>query len=156
MIHHLRVFVALFVLWLLLSGQTGWLFVSLGALAAAGCAALGARAGSIGGPHPFMLYLRFPAYLLWLLGQMLVFGWRVALMSLGPRPAPRSRILRAPMSQRSGLARLLHANSITATPGTISIDMDDEAISVHVLDAAFDDADGQAVIDRKVRALEEN
>ncbi len=38
-----------------------------------------------------------------------------------------------PATQQTDLGRVIHANSITLTPGTVSLDIDDHTIRVHAL-----------------------
>jgi multicomponent Na+:H+ antiporter subunit E len=55
---------------------------------------------------------------------------RVLTPSLPLRPA----LVRINTSLRSDLGRLVLANSITLTPGTLSIDVDDDTLIVHWVD----------------------
>ena len=63
-------------------------------------------------------------------------------------------MLRVASTQTSDLARALYANSITLTPGTISIDVGKDEITVHALsrEGAQDLASGE--MGERVSALE--
>ena len=45
-----------------------------------------------------------------------------------------------PASQRNEITRVIYADSITLTPGTLSIDLDDEWVEVHALNEGSLDA----------------
>ena len=64
------------------------------------------------------------------------------------------RIVRVNGTQKTDLCRVIFANSITLTPGTVSLDLDEEDIVVHALteEAADDVQSGD--MDSRVTALE--
>ena len=104
------------------------------------------------------LGLSFPRLLLyvpWLAGEIIKATLDVArrIVSLGPPPiAPR--IIRVRASQESELAQVIYANSITLTPGTISIDVSDGEILVHALHADAARGVEEGSMDRRCAALE--
>ncbi|MFD0852316.1 Na+/H+ antiporter subunit E, partial [Actinomadura adrarensis] len=68
------------------------------------------------------------------------------------RPAPA--VGTVPARELSDVSEVIYANSITLTPGTLSLSVDDEDIEVHALQAdGIDDLRGGAMLDR-VRRLE--
>ena len=75
------------------------------------------------------------AYLPWLLWQMLKANLAVARILLDPKRPIHPRLIRVPASQRTATGQVLYANSITLTPGTISLDLRDDTILVHALTA---------------------
>ena len=121
--------------WVLLSGMIQPLLLGLGLASVLGVAWLKARADrGDRDPVPFALRVsRLPGYLLWLSWEVVKSNVDVARRILSPSLpiAPSARWLRA--SQRSELTRVLYANSITLTPGTLSIDLDDDRVEVHAL-----------------------
>jgi multicomponent Na+:H+ antiporter subunit E len=71
------------------------------------------------------------------------------------RKMPLSRtMIEVHPHQKSELGRVILANSITLTPGTVSVNMGDDAILVHALsfDGAEEDLSGD--MDRRVCELE--
>ncbi len=93
--------------------------------------------------------LLMPARLFWALAYIPVLfvyvvranldvAWRV----LHPRLPIRPGIVRARTTLKSPGARVLLANSITLTPGTLSVDMEDDMLYVHRIYVPRDDADG--------------
>jgi multicomponent Na+:H+ antiporter subunit E len=149
----------LFAFWIALSGRLDALHLGMGVLSAGTIAwatrPLLALAPAIGGAGPIPLFtLRFASYILWLAGQIVVASLQVAYAVLHPRLPiePRLVRLRAPLPHN--LARLTLANSITLTPGTVTLDAKDDEYVVHALTAGSARAltpDGD--MPRRVRAL---
>ena len=54
------------------------------------------------------------------------------------------RLVRVPAEQQSDLGRCVFANSITLTPGTVTVDVEEDGFLVHALDTAFTDPAGFA------------
>ena len=133
--------VVLFVLWLVLSPKRDMFHLSLGALTAGIVALLSGwlieQPPAIVEPAartPLLIpWHRFALYLPWLGWQVVVATFQVAYVVLHPRlpVSPRMLTLRAPLPHT--LARLTLANSITLTPGTVTLDVDDDAFLVHAL-----------------------
>lgn len=155
----LSVLGALACLWFLLSGRSEVMMLALGALSCLLAAALslamerakenaGTRALSASG------WFHLPFYLLWLIKEIFRANFRVARLVLSRRLKiePQSVIL-AP-AQKSDLARAIFANSITLTPGTITVETFDDVFLVHALDDVFADATSLAAMDRRVGLLE--
>lgn len=78
--------------------------------------------------------LRTIAYLPWLAWQVLVAAVSVTRRVWSPRPDLRPTVARTPADHMEHVPQVLYANSITLTPGTLSLDVDDDAIEVHGLD----------------------
>ena len=130
----------LFVLWLILSGKFDAFHVSIGAVSAL-CVALGTRRllllpPAIGPPgtHPTnVLPLRFLGYIPWLIWQIIVSSLHVAYVVLHPKMPIQPRLLRFDTSFPHVLAQLTLATSITLTPGTVTLDVDNDEFLVHAL-----------------------
>ena len=136
--------IALFGLWVALSQKLDAFHLAAG-LVAAGVIAFATRGLYRFPPHPMPSdeFVRIPlkwrpflAYGGWLALQILRSAMDVAIMVL------RRRLLLAPLivRLRDGLphptARLALAHSITLTPGTLTVDCDDEHLDIHLLDDA--------------------
>ncbi len=155
----MRIAVAAFVLfglWLLLSGMHAPLLLILGAVSSVFVAWISRRMGLLT-PEPGSAWLRpfrCLAYMPWLAWQVAKANADVALRVLVPSKGISPRVLRVPSTQASDLARTLYANSITLTPGTISIDVGSDVITVHALsrEGAEDLASGE--MGERVSALE--
>jgi multicomponent Na+:H+ antiporter subunit E len=124
----LYTFSALFLFWLALSGQFSALFLVSGAAAALLVAALAVRDDALPGPA-FMV--RLAAYLPWLFWQIILSSLDVAYRVLHPARPISPRLLRIKNPCRTPLGTALLANSITLTPGTVTLDAGAEELLVH-------------------------
>ena len=64
------------------------------------------------------------------------------------------KVIRVKAGQRTGLGLVVYANSITLTPGTVSIDIEGDTIVVHALTREAAEGVESGVMDQKVTALE--
>jgi len=120
--------------WLLLSGHFEPMLVTYGVLCSAGVVALGARLRIVDAEAlPVDLALRFPSYLPWLFKEVVLSNLAVARVILDPALPIRPRVLRVTASQESTIAQVVYANSITLTPGTITLDVRNGQLLVHAL-----------------------
>lgn len=58
-----------------------------------------------------------------------------------------------PLQLAPGLARVWLVNAVSLLPGTLSADLDDDCLRVHVLDAGQDTREELAVLERHIAAL---
>lgn len=145
----------LLVFWLALSGHyTPWL-IAFGVLSALGIAFLALRMGIADAEgHPTQLLLRAPLYWLWLAKEIALSAWSVTKVILTPRLpiSPTMTIVKA--GQRSAAGIATYANSITLTPGTITVGVSGSDLTVHALvrDGALDLESGR--MDARVSLFE--
>ena len=121
--------------WLLWSGiyDNTLLFV-LGGISIVGTTALTMRLARISGsPVDYRLGLRFVGYTPWILWEIIKANWDVAKVILSPDLPISPQLLTVKASQKTPLGQVIYANSITLTPGTISLDLRDGQILVHAL-----------------------
>ena len=151
----ISLFAMLYGIWLLLSG----IYIPFLMIAGAVCCALvvfiAARMDMIDGEgHPIGWAWRVPLYFPWLFWQILVSNVAVARLILA-RSLPISPTAGfVPTSQKTNVGLVTFANSITLTPGTVSLAVFPDRIHVHALTkAGFDDLMG-GEMDRRVRRLE--
>ena len=77
--------------------------------------------------------VRLFGYVPWLLGQIVVANWDVALRVLGIRPVD-PRLIRFQPHLDSDYGRVALANSITLTPGTVTVEIEEDgAFLVHAI-----------------------
>ncbi|PLW82795.1 hypothetical protein CWI75_09515 [Kineobactrum sediminis] len=133
----LLVIVALFTVWLLWGGLYKTPVLQLGILSCALVAWLMLRmAEPDQQKYNWRLAYRLPHYWLWLLGQMVVSNIQVLRLVLGPRSALSPVLVEVDAQASNKFALALLGNSITLTPGTLTIDIDDNKITAHCLTAA--------------------
>lgn len=103
---------------------------------------------------PIGLNWRLPGYLLWLAKEIVRANIDVARRILNPSLPIRPAVVRFSASPRTELGRVILANSITLTPGTVSVDLQGESIWVHALAYSGNPADVGEAMDRRVVAME--
>lgn len=86
--------------------------------------------------HPEKPALGLPLlrYSLWLVGQVLWSSVKVAKLVWRRNKALSPAVAKLPLTDIPEKNRVLYANSITLTPGTLSIDIDDQYVTVHALE----------------------
>ena len=145
----------LFAFWLALSGHFTPMLVAAGLACTVICvlAAIRVRAADAEG-HPMELLRGTVTYYPWLSREIVKSGWAVTKLILHPRLpiSPTMTVVRASQRTRAGLAT--YANSITLTPGTITVGVNGNELMVHALtrEGALDlEAGG---MDRRVSQFE--
>jgi multicomponent Na+:H+ antiporter subunit E len=139
-------FTGLMVFWVAMSGYLDAFHIGLGALCAVMVIAFNYRLKT----SRFFEFelenlknLRVPRvffYLLWLAYQILLSGFRVAFVILNPRMPIETHILKFKTRLPHAQAKMVLGNSITLTPGTLTIDIMDDEFTVHAFtrDSAAD------------------
>lgn len=134
MTHVVGLGAVLFALWLGLSGHYEPLFFAFGLAATALCVWIAQRMDVADHEGvPLRLGLRTPLYWPWLAWQIAKSNVDVARRILDPRLPISPTTIRLRAAQRTPLSRVVYANSITLTPGTVSMSIDGDEILVHAL-----------------------
>lgn len=155
MVRTISLTVALFVLWLLLSGHYEPLIVILGLLSCVFVAWVAHRMDVVDREgHPIHLTWRAATYWPWLLWQIVKSNIDVARIVLSPRMPIERQIVWVKASQVDDLGYVIYGNSITLTPGTVTIDLIDDKIGVHALSDAFAEDLKSGDMDRRVTEME--
>jgi multicomponent Na+:H+ antiporter subunit E len=124
----------LFGFWLLLSGFFEPFLMTAGALSALGVVALARRMYVVDHEgHPIHLGWSALSYWPWLLVEIAKSAWDVTRIILNPRLPVSPTLVRVKTSQKTTVGVVTYANSITLTPGTISVDVGRGEILVHAL-----------------------
>lgn len=163
MLRHIVLFLVLLGFWILLSGQVDvtdghqrYLLICGLASAAIGTA-LAARIGFLFDEgNVARIIMRQPPYLLWLLKQILISNIDVArrVWSRHPTKNIHPRFLRVKYETESDLATVIYANSITMTPGTVTVLVDTEKKEVLVHALTVESAAGLSAMHERVKTLE--
>lgn len=151
----------LFGFWLVLSGKFDAPHLAAGAVCAVVVAVLSRRLLRLPpplGPHPAhplggVRWLRLAAYLPWLAWQVVVANLHVARIVLHPRLPIDPCVVRLDTPTPHTLARLTVTNSITLTPGTVTLDADVGGYLVHALTRSAAAAVERGAMHRRVQAL---
>ena len=133
-LHSLSLGLVLFCIWLLLSGQYNVFVISLGIISVLVVLYIISRMDLIDREgHPIHLTLGAITYLPWLIKEIIKANIDVVKRILSPSLNITPTLLRVKVSQTSDLGQVIYANSITLTPGTISVDVANGEILVHAL-----------------------
>jgi len=146
----------LFLLWLLLSGHYTVLVTTLGALSSVGVTILANRLGALEPTgRTFTFLIRLALYAPWLLKQIVLSNIEVMKLIWHPQLPIQPQGIRTPASQHTALGLAAFANSITLTPGTLSMDADEPGIIVvHAIGNATAEGLQTGEMNERVAALE--
>lgn len=154
--------------WLLWSGLTitletdgsihvNRLLLGSGLLSVAAVVALIHRMGQLDNESvPIRVTLAAALYLPWLIWEIVKSNVAVARVILAPGLPIAPRVIVVETRQKSDLARAAYANSITLTPGTVTIDTEGTQLTVHALTRAAADGLQTGEMDRRVSALDDD
>ena len=142
-------------MWLLLSGHTSPLLLSLGLVSVAAIVACAARLELLDEEGvPVGLLPGLMRYGPWLVIQIIRSNLDVAKRIVTPKLPIHPTVIHVDAKDHTEVGRVTYANSITLTPGTISLDVSEDAIEVHALteEAAKDLMSGE--MGRRVQRTE--
>ena len=135
--HYIYTFLLLFGFWLLMSGKLDLFHLVLGIISSVIVTWMSSdllfidrtRKGRIAEVGRFILYIP------WIVKEILLSTLHVAKLALHPAMKEKiaPRIVTFKTSLKTDVARVTLANSITLTPGTITIRIEDDVFTVHAL-----------------------
>ena len=145
----------LFAVWLLWSGHFGPFLLIMGALSSIAVVLLARRMSVVDQESaPLEITVGALRYLPWLLWQIVKANLQVARRILDPRLPIRPNLVRVDAGQRTDLGRVIYANSITLTPGTVTVRVEGRQITVHALTAEAAEELLGGEMERRVLRLE--
>jgi multicomponent Na+:H+ antiporter subunit E len=132
-------FAILFVLWIVFSGRFDGFHLAMGLLSSALVAAFSGKLmfSTVKPKGIFGLWARLAGYIPWLLYQIFLANLRVTYLVFHPRMMDliNPKIIKFDSRLKDDYARMLFANSITLTPGTITVGVTALGrFSVHCID----------------------
>jgi multicomponent Na+:H+ antiporter subunit E len=156
MLHAFGIFILLYAFWLLLSGYLVAFLLASGAGCALAAVLFSRHMGIIDREgHPLHLGgYAFLTYWPWLIKEIIISAWDVSRRILHPRLPISPTLGRFKPSQQSDLGLVIHANSITLTPGTIAIEVSRDEFLVHALTRNGAVTLAGSEMDRRISALE--
>lgn len=148
--------IALAVLWLLLSGYFDQpILLAMGAVSVLIVVLISRRMDLVDHEgHPVHLGIGVLLYWPWLLKEIIVSSIDVSRVILQRKMPIRPSVFTVRASQRSTVGRVIFANSITLTPGTLTIAVDDDLLTIHALTAGAASGWEESEMNRRVAALE--
>jgi multicomponent Na+:H+ antiporter subunit E len=158
MLQKVGLFVALCVAWIMWSGYFKPLLLGLGLFSVLTCLYLALRMRKADGEgtrfnilqHIHQLVTYWP----WLLKEIAKSNIDVARIVLSPKMNIDPVMIRLKASQQTDVGQVIYGNSITLTPGTITVDIEDGELLVHALTQAGADGLFEGEMDRRVAGLE--
>jgi multicomponent Na+:H+ antiporter subunit E len=148
-------FCALLAFWLLLSGHYTLFLVTAGIGSSLAVLWVGRRMEVVDHEGvPIDLWRVVFLYWPWLAWQIVKSAWDVAKIIVHPRLPISPTLVRFRPLQRSEVGLVTHANSITLTPGTITVEAAAGEFLVHGLTQASAEGAVASEMDRRLRRLE--
>jgi len=158
MLQKLGLFVALCVGWILWSGYFKPLLLGLGLASALVCTYLALRMRKADGEGLQFKILQhivqLATYWPWLLLEVARSNLDVAKIILAKEIKLDPVMIRLKASQSTEMGQVIYGNSITLTPGTITVDIEDGELLVHALAQSGADGLHEGEMDRRITALE--
>lgn len=128
--------ILLAIFWLLLSGFLKTLLLIFGVISVFLVIVVIKRMDDIDHkPSSFELSPKMLGYITWLMGQIVTSSLEVTRLVWGATKNVSPTIDKLSVVDLPQDKRVAYANSITLTPGTLSVDLDDNEITVHALHA---------------------
>lgn len=128
--------ILLFGFWFLLSGYTQPLLISFGVISVALVVITINRMDKVDKqPKEVSTGIRMFRYVIWLVREITKSSIDVTKLVWGPIDKLSPSLAKVKIRKIPTNTQVLYANSITLTPGTLSIDLDNEEITVHALKA---------------------
>ena len=154
--HSISLGLVLFGVWLLLSGFFEPLLLGLGVLSCVIVVLIANRMDVIDHEgQPVQLGWRILTYWVWLAVEIVKANLDVARRILDPKLPIHPVLIRLKASQASELGQVIYANSITLTPGTVTMVVEDGEILVHAVAREMAEDLESGEMDRRVTAVSE-
>jgi len=138
--------------WLVITGSLRPLDLALGAVVALGVSWWTERMlwQDQAEPLTAKAWLRVPGYLLYLIREIIVAALYVAERAFDPRLSIAPVMHTHRVHFDSDTARVAFANSITLTPGTLTVDVEDDTFTIHCLHESFSDSISSGDLEKRV------
>ena len=120
--------------WLTLSGYFKPMLLGLGVISIALVVWMAQRMRILDGETvPYVTIPQTLVHFTWLFGEIVKANIAVVKAVLSPGMEISPTLVRVPTPQKTDIGRVMFANSITLTPGTVSVEMNNDHILVHAL-----------------------
>ena len=153
--HTLSMTASLIVFWLMISLDFGTLNLALGIASAFLVVVISTSMDVVDHEsQPLHLTPRLPLFCGWLSRQVIRSSFDVTRCIWTPGRTISPTVVRIKSSQKSALGKVIYANSITLTPGTVTLNIEGDDILVHALTRKDAETLQQGEMDRRVTELE--
>lgn len=156
MAYFLGLLVALVGFWLGMSGHFSPLLLSLGGVSVVACLILAYRLDVIDREGaPYVRIVGFALYFPWLTKEIIKANWTVIRACLRAELDIVPALVKVKTVCSSDLAKVTFANSITLTPGTVTVEVEGDRLLVHALYEQDAQPEAFAEMDRRsARAID--
>ena len=148
--------IAMFLFWILLSGEFTFILITSGVVASlitaylshdifVGKADLKTETGRV---------FKFIVYIPWLLWEIILANVEIAYLVLSPKPLVDPQIVRFKNDLKTDLGIVTLAHSITLTPGTVTVDANREEFVIHAIWQKSAEGIISGEMQRKVKKIE--
>lgn len=153
--YFLSLAIVLSLLWLGMSGVYKPLMFILGAVSVVFVVWMSRRMDVVGVEHNPVLYSwRLPVYWVWLLWEIIKSNVEVSRAALSPRKLVRPRVVKVPMRLNSAVGKVTYGNSVTLTPGTVTLLLEEDYLEAHALLESSAASLESGAMERKIAWLE--
>jgi multicomponent Na+:H+ antiporter subunit E len=149
-------FIVLMVSWLLWSGLYKPLLIGLGFFSCLLSLWLARRTGFFRHAMKLSALLRLPALWWWILKEVVASSIEVARIVLSPSLPIQPELVELPSAEKADSAKVILGNSITLSPGTVTIDINEDRLLVHCLSASSAASLRSGEVERRVARLKIN
>ena len=140
--------IGLFGLWVLLSGKLDAFHLSVGFLGAALIAWVNTESRNL--DEPPLPLARLVLYLPWLFWEIVKSSLNITKIILDPKLPINPRLIQYRTNLGSNPAVVLLGNSITLTPGTVTIEVSSSELEIHALDDLSSNGLESRTMERKI------
>lgn len=152
--HIVKWAVVLSIFWLLLSGFIEPLLLSFGAISVVIVLFILKRMDKVENePGQIGTSIRLIRYTPWLIGQVFSSAIHVTKLIWGSPDKVSPAIAKINAKDVPASSRVLYANSITLTPGTLSVDLDENEVTVHALHRSSIDELKEGQMEKKITGI---
>lgn len=149
----------LFVLWIVFNGKLTLEIALFGLVLCAALFLVAYKALDYSFKTELKLYVVLPSLILYaflLIWEIIKANVKAALLIFGERRKPVSpKICEFRTSLKTDFFRVLLSNSITLTPGTITVSLTDDVLVVHCLDSSMMEGIDSTVFEKHLARIEE-
>ena len=123
-----------FLFWFILSGHTELWLLLLGLASVSLTIFLSYRMNIMDREgHPFHMTMRLLHYFLFLSKEIVIANLDVVKRILIPGRTISPQIIQIPHNKKTNIGKVIYANSITLTPGTVTMELTENKIKIHSL-----------------------
>lgn len=154
MFNTLFLFIMLFATWVVFSGFFDTFFLVSGVVSCVAAIFISWKLG-ITTCESCRLYYRPQSigYTFWLIKEIILSSWDVSIRMWQAEPDISPKLAWVPITQKNDVGRTMLANSITLTPGTVTVLVEEDRMCIHALCNAGIDSLLAGEMDKRVAAM---